>query len=399
MPNIIARARPRGTRPPVPMPTTITSGAESLAAILGLNTSNVYVSERNVRGLPAINGGVRKVAHAVAHMMTDAEVHTGPGQIIETPPIVSRPTVLLGSFEFWAQLVACVMMRGNYVGILADFDADGWPRQVVPVHPDSVTLDDTTGLPFYNIGSRQFRWDEVVHVRHGAPVGTLWGEGIVETYRRQLSIQLHEQAYAESSVKTGSVPSAVVTLDVDKVTAEVAEQVSTDWIDLHGGGKRKPAIVPRSMKIEPLSWSPEDAQFIEARQMSVAEAALICGLDPADLGATVGGSAMTYANLTDRQLARVLDSYSPWLRLVEQAWTDLLPGGTKVTGKVEALLRTSTKERLEIRALAQSIGVESREESRAEERPGAPALPPPPPAPAPVIAPAADDTDPAEETP
>lgn len=361
------RARPRGVRTPVPMPTTVEMNGELLAQILGLEAPSVHVSERSVRGLPAAGAGVQMVAHGVATMLTEGKVRLPGGDLDDyRPSIVERPYPLMFSFEFWYQLVECLMMRGNYVAIPADFDLDGWPRQVVPVHPDSVTMDITTGLPIYRIGAGVFQWDEVLHIRHKAPVGTLWGQGIVEQYRKALRGQLYEQNYGETSYSSGGVPSAIVSLDTGgkPVPKEVTDQVAEDWQGIHGGGVRRPAVVPNAMSVTPLSWSPKDAMFIESTQMSVAEAALMCGLDPADLGASIGGSSMTYANLTDRQLSRIVQSFSPWMRLVEDAWSDLLPGGNRLEGIPTALLRTSTKELYETHQLAQAIGIETPDETR-----------------------------------
>lgn len=360
------RARPRGVRPPAPMPTTVEMNGELLAKILGFDTPTVQVSESTVRGLPAAGAGVQMVAHAVATMMTKGKVRTAAGALdTYRPPIIERPYPLMGSFEFWYQLVECLMMRGNYIAVPTDFDLDGWARQVVPIHPDAVTMEMTFGLPRYRIGAAVFAWDEILHIRHKAPVGTLWGQGIVEQYRKALRGQLYEQNYGESAYSSGGVPSAVISLDTGgkPVPQEVTDQVAADWATIHGG-VRRPAVVPNAMGITPLSWSPKDAMFIEATQMSVAEAALMCGLDPADLGASIGGSSMTYANLTDRQLSRILQSFAPWRTLVEEAWSDLLPGGNQFEGDPMALLRTSTKETYETHKLAQEIGVETPAETR-----------------------------------
>lgn len=364
------RAVPRGTRPPEPIPPTSTLSSAGVAALLGLEpaSSNVAVSESSVTGLPAIQSGVDLVAHAVGAMMADADVFAPDGTQLDTPPIIHRPTTLLGSFEFWTQLVDTLMKRGNYVAILADYDAMGYPRQAVPVHPDAVSLDDSTGIPTYTIHGREYRWDEVLHIRHGAPVGSFWGCGIVERYRLAVSRQLHEAEYGRSAFASGGVPSAVIQLDKATVTHSEAEAVQERWIERHGSGTRKPTVIGKALSITPLSWSPEDAEFIEARRLSVAEAALMCGLDPSDLGASIGGSGLTYANLTDRQLARVLSSFMPWMRLIEESFSDQLPGRSFVRGSVEALLRSSTRERFETYEIGQRIGVYTTEELRELER-------------------------------
>jgi HK97 family phage portal protein len=361
--TVISRTRPRGLREPVPFPLTYPASPYALYALLGQSMPATSTpTEETVRGLPAVGAAVDKIANAVATMMVEAQIVDHRGHVIdmEIPPIVRRPNVLMDEFEFYYQLAAAMVMRGNYIAVPADFDTMGYPRQVVPVHIDAVNLDQSSGLPVYHLESETYLFGEIMHIRRAAPVGSLWGLGVVEQYRKALATGLHQQAYESNSFATGAIPSAVVQLDVDKVSKDVAETVQTDWIDRHGSGSRKPAVIPRTMSITPLSWSPEDAEFIEAKRISIAEAALMCGLDPSDLSASIGaGSALTYANITERTLNRVAEAYSPWMQRIERAFSDLIPGRLRVRGRVEALLRTSTRERYELHQLAQAIGLET----------------------------------------
>lgn len=369
-PHLVDRAStPRGIRPPEPIPVAHSVSAEGLAALLGLTplVGNTTVNETTVSGLAAVEAGVDMVAHAVAAMMSEAQAFDADGNEIEVPSIVARPTPLYGSFEFYYMLVHVLMKHGNAPGILADFDDAGYGRQVVPAHPSVVSLDDSSGLPLYKINGADYDWSEVVHVRHGAVWGALWGCGIVEKYRNALQRQLAEQEYGRTSMMSGGIPSAHVQLDKATATDDEAEAIDTRWNERFGSGVRKPLVSGKAISITPLSWSPEDADWVEARKMSVGEAALVCGLHPSDLGASLGGD-LDYANLTDRQLSRVVQSFMPWMRLIEEAWSDLLPGRSYVRGRVEALLRTSMQERFEIYKLGQELGIYTGPELRELER-------------------------------
>lgn len=398
--RVLDRATPRGTRPPVPnpVPNASTDQEYSLATLLGQTVvTTPAVTESTVRGLPAAGYCSDLIANACAAMMVDAQVFSGDDTELDRPPIVDCPNVLIDEFDFWWQVFDALIKHGNYVALPADFDENGYPRQAVPIPRAAVHVDDSAGLPVYDItGLGRFAHDEVIHIARRRPVGSSWGLGVVEQYRRQWQTLLHQQSYQLNSHATGAIPSAVVTLDVNKVEGEVALQVQNDWIEAHGAGNRKPAVVPRTMKIEPLSWSPEDAQFLESRQLSIGETAYMFGLHPADIGAVIatGGSTMTYENLSTRQLARLIDSYNPYLARVERSWSRLTPGAVKVRGNPDALQRMSTRERYELRQLAQAIGIETSAESRVlERRPPAPEPPSPPPAPP------APDTDPVLDPP
>ena len=359
--------RARDNRTPAPIPQNYTTTNTHLANLLGYTSSaNVYLTPESVAGLPALNAGIDKVANSVATMMTSAKTFDN-ANVIASPLVVSRPCPLYGSYEWWQMVTRTVMMRGNFVALIATRDENGTPEQLVPIHPDSVDLEVEAGLPVYNVFDYSFSYDQVLHIRSHAPVGSLWGLGIVERYRKNLSSQLYEQHYAETSFKSGGVPTAVVQIDAAVPTAEQIEAVNDGWISAHGGATRKPAIVGKNMNITPLSWSPHDSEFVESRKLTIAEAALITGLRPEDLGASIGGSGLTYGNRSDDALQRITDSYAPWLNLIEQGWGDLLPIGQTVEGNPEALLRMSTRERLEIAQLRISMGIATPEDIRTEE--------------------------------
>lgn len=352
----------RATKP-VAFEPTYQADNTLLTSLLGQTINPVYVSSESVGGMPAIGRGVDMVSNAVAAMMSGADVQDHEGEHLPVPSVVGRPNMLYGTYDFWKMVTSSCMMRGNFIGILADYDDMGYARQIVPVHPDAVTMDTTTGIPIYQVHDTFYRYDEVVHIRSNAPTGGLWGLGIVERYRAWLEGALYEQEYGANTFKNGGVPSGVIKLETKKLDKDTAEAVQDSWLSAHGGSVRKPAVIGSMMDFTPIGWSAKDTEWIEGRKLSIAESALVCGLDPSDLSAAVGNTALTYANLTQRTLSRISDSYAPWLYLVEQAWTDLLPYGT-VKGNPEALLRTSTAERYNLHKVAIEAGFMSIEEVR-----------------------------------
>ena len=368
--SYIRRAAANDTRAPAPVPAPTSGGLDQEFWQSYLNmtsTGAVSVTSKTVIGLPAIGAAVSKVANAVAAMMTAARVSGRDGM----PLVAARPSRLYGTYEWWQMVTTTLLMRGNFVGLIATRGPYGYAEQLVPIHPDAVTVDTSTGVPVYRVTvgdtDLTLSWDDVVHVRANTPVGSLWGQGVVERYRTALEGQLYGQRYESNSFKTGAVPSAIIQLDAKRVTSAEAAAVQSDWLDAHGSGVRKPAVIGSAMSVQPLSWSPEDAEFVESKRITIAEAALMCGLRPEDLSASIGGSGLTYANRQDDALQRIVDSFQPWVELIEQAWSDILPPGVMIEGSAEALLRTSTRERLELRQMRQTLGIETPEESRAAE--------------------------------
>lgn len=307
-----------------------------------------YVTEHSVCGLPAVNAAVNIVSYSCGQMMTAAKAYDGKGNSYR-PEVVALPNVLFNPTAYWQMVFRTVLMHGNFVGIIVG-------DQVVPVHPGAVVLDDTSGYPIYQIGNSRFDRNDIVHIAKDAPVGGYWGMGIIASYRYALEGHLAEQNYGITSYTSAGVPSAVIGLDAEEVTEAQMTAVRQQWTERTKDG-RSPVVLPRHISVTPLSWSPKDAQYADAQRFTVAEAAYMAGLVPSDLEASVGGnSSLTYANLTDRQLARVAQSYAPILALVEEEWSRLTPG-LNVKGTVEALLRSSTKERYELELLRRELGI------------------------------------------
>lgn len=365
---IFNRARPRGQRPPVPLSNNSAVDGAVLAQLLGVMQPPTHVSERTAGGLPALDFGVNLIANAVATMMASAEAYDPEGNELPRPQLLQRPNVLFGRSEFWMTMTRSLLMHGNAVAVYADYDQFGWPRQLVPVDASTVQCDTSSGFPIYRIDDHVYRYDEIFHVRRDAPIGTCWGMGVVAKFREALRGQLAGQQYGTTSMASGGVPSAVITLDTQNVTQEVAEMYQERWIERHGNGQRKPAVVPKTVGIQPLSWSPHDAEFVESQKLSVAQCAYMLGLSPSDLEAGVSGQSLTYANLTDRSLGRIVNTYAPTMALFEEALSDALPGNQTVRGNVEALLRSTTRERYELFKLGKEVGIYTEDEIRDIER-------------------------------
>lgn len=367
-------------RPPIPSEIAQSHDPFALAALLGLTPTSplVPVTDRTVLGLPAAWAAVNRISNAVAQMMTGADVLTEDRTpITPRPLIVDRPNVGYGRFTFWKEAASVALMRGNYVAVLTDPDPDGFPQQVVPVPVDAVNaFVNPEGRVVYEIGGFNYAPGNVVHVRMGVTIpGDPWAIGAVAAHRRGLSGHLAQQGMSNDVFVNGAVPSGVVQLDVDYPSDDQVSTVKSAWVSALSG-KRTVAVTGKRMTYTPITWNADDAQFIESRQFSVSEMALMFGLRPSDFDATIGGPGLTYANREQDNIQRIIDAYAPVMIPIEEAWSDLLPGQDSVKGNVETLLRSTTRERFETYALGREAGVyadadEVREIEGRPPRPGA----------------------------
>lgn len=378
-------ARPRNVRDdaPYPLPGTFMPFPQNFGPVV-----SPHVSEMQVLGIPAANRAVNLIANGVASMAPPKVFAGDDVTELDVPPICARPWAKIIPFAYWHLAVSSWVMNGNFLGVLDDFGPDGYPRQAVPVPTQLVacyyaprgmeTLGFQPGSIVYNVAGLGLLGElDVVHVPNFLLPGSPWGVGPVELFRKSFGLALNQQAYAADTFQSGAVPSGIITTDRPRPDRTDTAQVQEQWIENHGFGQRRPAVLPKEWKFEPLSWSPLDAQFLESRQFTVAEIALIIGLAPSDLGAAIGGSSLTYSNIEQQQIARVTDSYGPPMRRFEQTWSDLIPADSYMRFKPENLFRTDAKTLAEVNQLNIASGVTDPAEARAEQ--GKKPLPKPPP--------------------
>lgn len=343
------RSRPRGVRPELP---AAAPGSNSFAQSGQWGEIALPLpSTSTVLGLPAANRAKYLISNAVAQM-APMQMWGPDGFISEDPPnIITRPNSVYTCFDFFQMATELAIMRGNFVGIQADFDVKGYAQQIVPVSAGFWTAYyDGAGYLVYAINGLPYSRDEVVHIRANAAPNQPMGVGVVTQFRRSLGLALDQQNYAADTFRSGAVPAGIIELDLPEVDKPQADFVQGQWLTNHAGG-RAPAVLPNTMKFTPLSWSPEDIEFLASREFTVGEIAHMFNLDPTDLGAAMAGASMTYANIEQRQQQRITDTYAPWMLRFEQEWSDLLPGGNTAKLVPDNLLRTDSKTRAEVQQL------------------------------------------------
>ena len=344
------RSRPRGTRPELPAASpgsSIFPGTGQWGQI-----PLPLASTTTVLGLPAANRAKSLISNAVAQM-APMELWGPDGFVADDPPnILVRPNVVYTCFDFFQMAAELAIVRGNFMGIKADFDAGGYAQQIVPVAPGFwLAYIDGAGYTVYSVAGRPIMSrEEVVHIRaNGSPQQPM-GIGVVEQFRRGLGKALDEQNYAADTFRSGSVPAGIINLDLPEVEDVQSDFVQSQWLKNHSGG-RAPAILPNTMEFKPIQWSPLDMQFLQEQEHTIGEIAHMFNMDPTDLGAALAGASMTYANIEQRQQQRITDTYAPWMLRFEQEWTDLVPGKGQAKMCPRNLLRTDSKTEAEVQQL------------------------------------------------
>jgi HK97 family phage portal protein len=290
-----------------------------------LGQSSPAAAEREVLGLPAFSRGKNLIGGIVAQMeLVDRHADGTPWPI---NPILADPWPIMGRAEWISYQIDAVICHGDAMAIPADYDANGYPRQLIPIDPRAVQVYLDEGQVFYDvysdIGVLTLPRSGVWHVK-GLTLRNdgLRGIGVVQQFRTNLNLDVSLQHYAIDQFANAGVPSGIVKINLRNVSQKQADDVKNDW--MASFANRVPAVLSQLMDYTPISWSPADMAFLEQRRFALSDIAYILNLDPTDLD-TTAGLARTYANREQRSYDRLLTSIGPYLVRFEQAFRFLMP--------------------------------------------------------------------------
>lgn len=270
--------------------------------------------------------------------------------------------------EFWIALVMNLLLRGNAYARV-ERNPDGSAYALWPMSADQVELhilDDGTSVYRYRIGEdvAVLSAENVLHIKEMGN-GTL-GLARLDYMRATTTEMTNAQTQANKLFSSSGKPTGVLMLD-NVLTAAQRSAIQSNFGEMATGTTGRLFVLEANMKYQQLSLSPEDQQLLESRQFGVEEIARWFGVPSVLINhsnVTAWGSGIDsliegFYKLTIR----------PLVVAIEQAITKrVLTAGQRATLTVEfsleALLRSSLKDRAEIYASLVQNGVMTRREAR-----------------------------------
>jgi len=328
------------------------------------------VSGSDVLGIPAFNRGKNLIAGILGQMpLVDRQADGTPWP---ESPVMTDPWPVLSYPEWISYQVDAVILTGDAMALPADFDFDGYARQLVPIDPRAVQvyIDPDTGQVLYDIftdvGVITLPRSAVWHAK-GLTLTTdgLRGVGVPAQMAMALGGSLALMRYAYAAFTNSGVPSGIIKLAVRQPGQKQVEDIKADWMRIFQD--RTPAVIGNMMDFTPLGWSPVDVAATEFAKLSVADVAFALNLDPTDLDTTLG-SSMTYANREQRAFDRLLTSIGPYLSRFEQAFRFVLPRGHHATFDRNVVLWSDAMTRAQVQQIQLSNGSMVLNEARSQEQ-------------------------------
>lgn len=323
--------------------------------------AGTFVDEQTTLSIPGLWRGVTLISDTIGALPIHA--YRGDQRIEPMPPILERPYPTETRIETMSAIAASLVIHGNYIAILGDIAANGYPESIYPVSASRVHVDRIEGRLTYKINEELFDSDRIMHIKNFAMPGQIVGVGIVAAQRQGIGSALAMQEYAAKYFDGGAQPTGILYSDNADLSQDEADMLKAVWMRHYGGTSREPAVLNASTKFEQLSDNAKDSQLVESREFSLTEISNMLGLPGYYLGAP--NSSRTYSNVEQEQL-QFLRGITPLLTRIESAFTDLLPRGQYAKFNTDALLRSDTLTRYQAHKIALDSGFLTVDEVRSD---------------------------------
>lgn len=310
---------------------------------------------------------VRLIADSIATLPVHAyrEV-SGIGQRLpKQPTLIQSPGVGEMTRVTWLyQAITSLLLRGNAFGLVTALERDGWPRNVVWLHPDEVTVDESGPLPRYLYRGKAIDTAGLIHIPAFVLPGSVVGLSPIGLFRMQIETGLQAHKFAQDWYRTGVAPSGKLRNNARVLNPGEATTIKERF---KAAVKNRDLFVTgNDWEYEALSISAADSQFLETIKATATQTAAIFGVPPEEIGGEAGGS-LTYSTLEQNGVRYNTRTVLPWTTRFEESLTQQLPGGQYVRFNLDAAARADLMTRMNAYQVALVNGVMTLDEVRALE--------------------------------
>lgn len=232
----------------------------------------------------------------------------------------------------WLELVSVHMdMQGNaYTFIIRN--NRGQVTQLIPVHPSRVRIDNITRresgveiterVYFVEGDDRPWSMSETLHFKDLSIDGVM-GISKIKAAREAIAYGLGLEAYGGRFFANDASSGLVIT-HPENIGKIAYEQLSTIFEQKRLGiNKHRVAVLGEGAKVEKITISPEDAQFLKSRQFSIQEISRFMGVPPHMLSDL---SKSSFNNIEEESLSFLHNTLRPAFVRIEQKINKVLLG-------------------------------------------------------------------------
>ena len=283
-----------------------------------------------------------------------------------------QPNEWQTSMEFREMLQGHCALRGNgYAQIRST--PKGWGTELIPIHPDRVTVDRLTGNRLRYVVKEGDGEDVVIpqgemfHLK-GYSLDGLTGVSVLTVAREAMGLSAALEEHGARMFSQAARPSGVLK-HPGQLKGEALERVQRSWQQDYSGLSNawRVGVLEEGMEWQQTGMTGEDAQWLESRRFSGEDVARFFRVQAHKVGIL---EHATYTNVEQQAIEFVVDTIRPWLIRWEQGIRKSLilrPHTFFAEHLVDALLLGDTLTRYQAYHLAVSDGWMTRNEIRRRE--------------------------------
>lgn len=281
--------------------------------------------------------------HVVAAKQLSFDAFRGGVQLTadQAPSWLKRPDIESTRSAFLEQTVVSLACSGNAYWRITRNERGVSNLEVLNPLDVLIHTDNNAKVQRYAYRGKDYRPDEIQHLRLLRIPGTPYGLGPIQAAQRELRGAIDTRDYAGNWFTGSGVPVGGYLGTEQPLNPELAKSTRDNWTAATADRTGVP-VLGNGVRFVSMVLSPADALWVEAQLFNVTQIARLFGVPASLMLASVEGNTQTYANVTQDWLGYVRFSLMQYLTEIEDAFSQLLPRGTDCEFNVEALLRSDT---------------------------------------------------------
>lgn len=280
------------------------------------------------------------------------------------------PNSRMTTVEFWTAILLNLLFRGNGYARIQRNTRTGEAEALWPMPADQVemrVLDDGSEVYLYRVGNdvAVLASENVFHLKE-------MGNGVIgwsrlDYMRATLGESANAQRAANKLFANGGKPTGILMVD-NVLNSEQRKAVQKNFEEMATGTTSRLYVLEANMRYQQINLTPEDMQLLATRQFTVQEIGRWFGVPSILLNQTEGTTTLgsssadiieTFYKLTIRPMVINIEA-----SLKKRVLTSAQRARYTVEYSMDALLRASLKDRVEIAAKQVQNGIKNRNEVR-----------------------------------
>ncbi len=357
-------------------------------ALLGTSSSaGANVSPDNALKVSVVYACIKRLADTLASLPLLLYERVGDGkQPAVNHPLYSllhdSPNEYMTSFEFRELIVTHLNLNGNAFCVKGA-DNRGTIEKLIPLNPAKMSVSRSGGQLVYEYAyedgtSKTFQPDQIWHLKNmpisclqnGAPPEGILGVSPITLARESIGLSLAADEYGARYFANNATVG--MNLSFPGKLSENAKKFLKESLAEYSKPENrfKSIITEDGGKINSMSITNEDSQFLESRQFQIEEIARIFGVPPVLIGHPT--NTMTYASAEQLFLSFATFTIAPWCKRLEQSMNRYLLSDQDrkkyfFEHVMAGLLRGDTQSRFQAYSTARQWGWMNVDEIRALE--------------------------------